>query len=191
MRNELKPDIDTAIKLYSKVKALFDKYVVYSREGNGIIPFDYNEFKSKLTEITGVDYTKRNFERFLEGNMQLDATCWTLSILKLKTVNKITRKELIEIIKRLKDPFNPLRIIQFLNIKITDLFSPKKLMQKWHLYSGGSITYCIVYYYYYYGLLKDNFKNFKFEYFKHSDKNDKAFQLSIDEIVEKLWEEKY
>ena len=190
MRNELKPDIDTAIELYPKVKALYDKYIVYSREYYGIIPFDYNEFKSKLNEITGIDYTQRNFERFFAGNDQRDATCWILSILPEPYIVNITRKELIEIIKRLKDPFNPLRIIQFLNIKITDLFSPKKLLRKIQFYSKNHITYCIVYYYYYYTLLMDNCKNFKFEYFKHSDKNDKTFQLGIDEIVEKIWEGK-
>ena len=164
MRKELEPNIEVAEKLYPKIKELVEEYTEYCDENGDEGNIKYNILENKLHEITGKDISQYNLWEYWEEE-GLEVLCFKISLPEPNVVKEITKEELSEIIKRIKE----------------DIFEENE---------GNSFMELFNYHLdeYYHKLLEINFKNYKYEYFgRQKGKNGEYFEYEIDEIVEKIW----
>jgi uncharacterized Fe-S cluster-containing radical SAM superfamily protein len=164
MRKELEPNIETAEKLYPKIVGLIKKYTEYCDENGDEDDMEYKKLENKLNEITGKDMSEYNLWEYYEEE-GIEVLSFKISLPEPNIVNDISKEELFEIVKILKE----------------DIFEENdknKFMEEFNCHLGD----------YYHKLLEINFKGYTNEYFnRQKGKDGKYFEYTIEEIVEKIW----
>jgi hypothetical protein len=166
MRKELEPKMEIAKKLYPQIIKLIEKYTEYCDENGDEGNAEYRNLEKKLNEITGKDMSRYNLWEYWEEE-GLEPLCFKISLPEPDVVNDITKEELTEIVKKIKE----------------DIFQKND--------DNDEFTKEFKYFLedYYHKLLGINYKNYKYEYFcRQKGKNGKYFEYNVDEIVIKLLE---
>ena len=164
MRKELEPDVETAKKLYPKIVELIENYTEFADENGDEDFVEYKKLENRLNEITGKDMSQYNLWEYWEEE-GLEVLSFKISLPYPKVVNNITKVELIEIVKIIKE----------------DIFEKDE--------NGDEFVEEFKYHFedYYHNLLKINCKNYKMDYFfRQKSKDGKYFEYSVEEIVEKI-----
>jgi hypothetical protein len=163
MRKELEPNWDVAEELYSAIKDLIEKYTEYCDENGDDDLIEYQKLENKLHLITGKDMSEYNFLEWWEGE-GIEVLSFRIALPKPNDVHDITKEELTEILRRIKEP-------------------PTQCCD-------GSFKddFCYHAIDYYHELLKLNFKKYKHKFFHRQKGNDgKYFEYTAEEIAEKIW----
>jgi hypothetical protein len=164
MRKELKANMETAKKLYPKIKELIEKYTEYCDENGDEENIEYKKLENKLHEITGKDISQYNLWEYWEEE-GLEPLAFRIALPEPNIVNDITKEELTEIVKIIKEDI----------FKEND--TDDEFIQEFKYLCMD----------YYHKLLKINFKNYKYEYFNsQKGKDGKYFEYKVEEIVEKI-----
>ena len=171
MRKELEPNREVAEKLYPQIKELIEEYTEYCDEYGDEENIEYKKLENKLHEMTGKDISQYNLSEYWEGE-GLEVLSFRISLPDPNVVYDITKEELTEMIRRLKQ--DSLEV----NSEVNDENDFKELF---NCYLGD----------YYRKLLEVNFKKYKHGYFnRQKGKNGEYFEYEVDEIAEKLWDKK-
>ena len=103
MRKELELDMETLEKLYLQIKELVEKFTENYRKNGNEESVECTKLKNKLHEITGKDISQYNLLDY--GEEGLEVLCFRIGLPEPNTVNGISKEELTEIVKRIKEGF--------------------------------------------------------------------------------------
>lgn len=166
LRKEIQPDFKTAEKLYPEVLKLILTYTDYCDENGDEDNSEYEKLENKLHKMTGKDMSQFNLWEWCEEE-GAENLAFSISLPEPKIVDKITKEELIEIIRKLKTFEEPINIESLQEIFYI------------HTVFGNG---------YFEKFLEKNFKTYDCKLFQsHKDKQGNYFEYSQDEVVEKIW----
>ncbi|SET31891.1 hypothetical protein [Hymenobacter actinosclerus] len=168
LRQEIEPKTATARSLYPEILRLLLEYADDYEKSGDESSIRYASLESTLHQLTGKDISAYNLWEWWEEE-GAETLAYIIALpLPVKTEN-ITRDELIEIIHRLKHTSDS-----------TDLDEYEAV--------DYQFIHCI--HEYYFNFLKINFKKYKYSFFnRQQDANGKYFELSSDDIANKIWNE--
>lgn len=166
LRKEIEPDFDTAEKLYPQVLTLILAYTDYCDENGDEDNSEYKRLENKLQEMTGKDMSQFDLWEWWEAD-GAENLAFDICLPDPKFVDKITKEELIEIIRRLKTLEEPY-----------DQESFKGMFYVSTIFGNGFFN----------RFLELNFATYSYKLFqRNKDKQGNYFEYSQDELVEKLW----
>lgn len=164
LRKEIEPDFETVEKLYPEVLKLILAYTDYCDENGDEDNSEYKKLENKLHAMTGKDISKFNLWEWWEEE-GAEVLAFRISLPDPITTENITKEELKEIVRRKKT---------FIAQDEND--ATLKGQFQYHIDD------------YFIDFLELNFKTFDHKLFQsHKDNYGNYFEYSIDEIVEKLW----
>lgn len=167
LRKEIEPQFDIAEKVYPEIlKSILD-YTEFCDENSDEDNVEYKILEDKLNKLTGKDMSQFNLWEWWEED-GAENLAFDISLPNAKQIDEITSAELFEIVRRLKTFEEPDENDQSF-----------KAMFYIRTVFGNS---------YFDKFLELNFKTYDVKLFqRNKDKNGNYFEYSIDEIVEKLW----
>jgi hypothetical protein len=167
LRKEIEPQFDIAEQRYSKVLKLILDYTDYCDENGDEEYIEYKKLEEKLHKLTGKDMSHFNLWEWWEAD-GVENLAFDISLPEPQIVRDITKEELMEIVRRLKTCEEPYENEE----------SFKALFYSRTIFGNNFFV----------DFLKRNFKTYRVELFQsHKDKNGNYFEYSIDEVVEKIW----
>ncbi len=171
LRKEIEAQIDIAEKRYKSILKTIVDYADYVYEYGDEDEKEYNKIVKYLTELTGKDIANSNytFVEYWEGEGEFRES-FKIALPNPVVVDNISKEELTEIVRRKK------------NIKIPDYLNTDFIKK-----NGFEYDICD----YYLEFLKLNFGKNVYKFFDRQ-KDDKGnwYELSVEEIVEKILEKK-
>lgn len=167
LRKEIEPKMEIAEERYPHILKLILAYTDYCDENGDEDNTEYEKLEKQLHEITGKDMSEFDLWEWWEGD-GAENLAFDISLPEPETVDSITKEELTEIIRRLKTYPQPDENDE----SFQALFYPRTLF-------GND---------YYHHFLEMNFVTYDSGLFeRQKDKNGNYFEYSIEEVVEKLW----
>jgi hypothetical protein len=152
--------------MYPKIIKLIENYTEFCDENGDDENIEYKKLEKKLHEITEKDISQYNLWEYWEEE-GLEPLSFKIALPEPNIVNAITKEELTEIVKRIKEGI------------FEENDGDDEFIQEFKYYLED----------YYNKLLKINFKNYKNEYFdRQKGKDGEYFEYKVDEIVEKILE---
>lgn len=165
LQSDLEPKMEIAEKRYPRVLKLLGDYAEYTDEHGDEDLSRYRELEAALADLTGKDMAVYNLWEWWEEE-GLEVLAFRISLPAPDKVDAITREELTEIVKRLKE----------------DIYES----------SGGEDFSAEFAYYlgdYYHELLELHFRNYSSSLFdRQKDKAGNYFEYTVDEITKLLWD---
>jgi len=164
MRNRLEPQIEIAKRLYPEIMKLIKNYTEYCDENGDDDNSEYKKLENKLHKITKKDISQYNLWEYWEEE-GFEPLSFKIALPEPNIVNDITKEELIEIVKRIKE----------------DIFEKNnnedEFIQEFKYFLKD----------YYHELLEINYKDYTNEYFNRQKRKDgNYFEYTVEEIGEKI-----
>lgn len=167
LRKEIEPDFDIAEKRYPEVLKLILAYTDFCDKNGDEDFIEYKKLENTLNKMTGKNISQFNLWEWWEEE-GAEVLAFRIALPDAQKVSNITKDELAEIVKRLK---------QFVEIDESD-----KSFKAEFQYQIDA---------YYYEFLKLNFKTYHPTLFQRNKDNDgNYFEYTKEEIVEKIWTHK-
>jgi hypothetical protein len=164
MRKELEPKMETAKTIYPQIVKLIEEYTEYCDENGDEENIEYKKLEGKLHKITGKDISQYNLWEYWEEE-GLEPLCFKISLPDPNIVNDITKEELTEIVKRIKEGI------------FKKSYNDDEFAEEFKYFLKD----------YYHKLLRINYKNYSNDYFNRQKRKDgKYFEYNVEEIVEKI-----
>lgn len=165
LRKEIEPQFDIAEKLYPQILKLILDYTQFCDENGDEENIEYKKVEEKLHHLTGKDISQFNLWEWWEED-GAENLAFNISLPEPQKLDHIDKKELFEIVKRIKTFDEPKNISDFASN-----------FYEYVIYGNG----------YFEKFLEKNFKNYKHMLFqRNKDKHGNYFEYSIDEIVDIL-----
>jgi hypothetical protein len=166
LRKEIEPDFDTAEKLYPQVLTLILAYTDYCDENGDEDNSEYKRLENRLQEMTGKNMSQFDLWEWWEAD-GAENLAFDICLPDPKVVDKITKEELAEIVRRLKTFEEPY-----------DKESFKGMFYVSTVFGNG----------FFHKFLELNFATYNYKLFqRNKDKQGNYFEYSRGELVEKLW----
>lgn len=166
LRRSLEPDMKTAETYYPEILAAILKYTGFCDEHGDEDLTEYKKLENQLHLLTGKDISKFNLSEWWEEEGAAPLA-FKISLPDPLIVEGISREELTEIVSRLKSLDEPNE-------------EDQSFYEQFRYYLDS----------FYHALLAANFSRYDRKLFqRNKDKSGNFFEYSIDEIVEKMWEQ--
>ncbi|MFC2264241.1 MAG: hypothetical protein ACFNM7_03330 [Prevotella conceptionensis] len=166
LRKEIEPDFETVERLYPEVLKIIMDYTEYCDENGDEDNAEYEKTANTLHQMTGKDMSQYNLWEWWEEE-GAEVLAFRISLPHPKVVDKVTKEELTELVRRLKT---------FISADEQD----KSLKAQFRYYLDEYYTH----------FLELNFKSFDHTFFeRNKDENGKYFEYTQEQIIERLWKQ--
>jgi hypothetical protein len=168
MRAELKPDIETAEKLFPEIVNILENYV---NDGNGNIA----EVENKLKKLTGKNIKEYFLSSWLEEDEIEDIALALCVPDNNKKYKNITKDELVKLVE----------IFMYLKLESNKTIDEMEMERRQSKTFEEKIKHKL--FGYYHNILKNNFKRYNYEMFnKQKGENGNDREYTVEEIVKEI-----
>lgn len=173
LRAELRPDFETAEKLYPLILSRLQEYEAFHDSQSEDTPeevfeVEYQKMQTYLSELTGKDLSDVWLWEWWEGN-GIEVFAFDLAMPEPKKHNDLTKEDLRD----------------FVEIICTEHFDYQTDFEE------EFMPYMFYNQQYFFRFLELNFKGFRYDFFiQQKDQSGNDYEPTTDEIVEKIWNKK-